>query len=394
MRMHIKAHAALLILCLSLAASAVLANDAPAAPAAPAAPPSPPSGAVPAAVPSPAALASPASTDEPALQARLDAAQAGLDAAQQREEAARQRQEAAQERERAALQARLDAARERMEVAAQQLAALSAQMYGPMMKRQVFSGPPHALIGLQLERSSGTAGARVGEVSPGGPAERAGIRSGDVIVAVNGTDVRGKASARRVVELLRGAKPDDKVKLRVLRDGSARDFTVTARPDWEGIVVAPRLSGLPPLPTVRALPPLPPVKALAALGGAPMIIGGPVADMELARLTPGLGRYFGTDTGVLVVRAPSGGALGLQDGDVILSIGGRKPIDSSHVIRILASYDPGEKISMEVMRAHRRTSVTTSMPAGPAMPRVLMMRKDALLGPDAVVSLSRDDRML
>lgn len=398
MRMHIKAHANLLILCLSLAASAVLADNGSAA-SAPAVPPSPSSDAVPvaapspAAVPSPATLPSPASSDE-SEQARLEAAQARLNAAQQREEAARQRQQAAQEREQAALQGRLDAARQRMEVAAQQLAALSAQMYGPMMKRQLFSGPPHALIGLQLERSSGTAGARVGEVSPGGPAERAGIRSGDVIVAVNGANVRGKESARRVIELLRGVKPGDKVDLRVkvARDGNTRDLTVTARPDWYGTFVARRF---PPVPPVPAVPPVPPVKALAALGGAPMIIGGPVADMELARLTPGLGRYFGTDTGVLVVRAPSDGALGLQDGDVILSIGGRKPIDSSHVIRILASYDPGEKISMEVMRSHRRTSVVTSMPAGSAMPRrVLMMRKGALLGPAPVISLSRDDRML
>ena len=96
-----------------------------------------------------------------------------------------------------------------------------------------------------------------------------------------------------------------------------------------------------------------------------MIISGPMADMELARLTPGLGRYFGTDTGVLVVRAPPNGGLGLQDGDVILSIDGRKPIDSSHVIRIFGSYDPGEKLTLDVLRLHRRISVVTTVPAEP-----------------------------
>ena len=89
--------------------------------------------------------------------------------------------------------------------------------------------------------------------------------------------------------------------------------------------------------------------------------------MELAPLTPGLGRYFGTDSGVLVVRAPPQRGLGLQDGDVILSIGGRKPTDSSHVIRILGSYDPGEKISLEVMRMHRRISVATTAPGRAAV---------------------------
>lgn len=379
MRMRIRPRATLLMLSLSLAATAAWADNGAVAPAAPPAPAAAPGYAVPPAVPTPPASA--------ARGARLDAAQEQLNAAQEREEAAQQRQAAAQEREQAALQARLDAARQRMEVAAQQLAALSAQMYGPMLRQQLLSGAPHALIGVQLERSSGTAGARVREVSPGGPAERAGIRSGDLIVAVNGHDVRGKGAARRVIELLRGAKPGDKVDLRVVRDGDTRELTVTARPDWYGGFLA-RSFPVPPLP------PMPPIKALAAFGGAPMIIRGPVAEMELARLTPGLGRYFGTDAGVLVVRAPPGGALGLQDGDVILSIGGRKPIDSSHVIRILASYDPGEKIAMELMRAHRRISVIASMPApSSAMPRrVLMMRNGALAGGGAIVDLSGDDR--
>jgi predicted metalloprotease with PDZ domain len=364
MRMRIKPRSTVLTLCLMLAASAAFAGDGPAAPPAPSAPPAP-AESVPAAAPNPP------STDEDALRAQMDAAHRRMDLANRRE---------------AALQAQMDAARRRMEVAAQQLAALSAQMYGPMMERlQVFGGSRHALIGVQLDRSSGTAGARVREVSPGGPAERAGIRTGDLIVAVNGTDVRGKDSARRVVELLRSVKPGDKVNLSVLRDGKSRDLTVTARPDWDDLFLARQFPDLPP----------PPVKAFAAWGGGPMIIRGPVADMELARLTPGLGRYFGTDTGVLVVRAPPDGALGLKDGDVILTIDGRQPIDSSHVIRILASYDPGEKISMEVMRMHRKIPVATTMPAEPPMSRqVFRIRGGAVLGPGPVVTLRGDDRTL
>lgn len=380
MRMHLGPRAIALALCLSLAAPAAFADNGPAAPPAAAAPSSPPDPAA------PTVAAEAPNVDEAALQARLDAAQQRLNAVQRREQAA-------QRREQAALQVRLDAARRRMEVAAQQLAALSAQMYGPMMKRfQVLAGSPHALIGVQLERSSGTAGARVGEVSPGGPAQRAGIRSGDVIVAVNGTDVRGKDCARRVIELLRGVRPGEKVHLSVVRGAGTRDFTVTTRPDWSGVFLARQFPDVP-------LPPLPPVAALsgfrADLRGGPMIIRGPVADMELARLTPGLGRYFGTDSGVLVVRAPPNGALGLQDGDVILSIGGRNPIDSSHVIRILASYDPGEKIALEVMRSHRKIALTTHMPAGSTLSRrVLLMRRDARLGPGPVVRLRAEDRML
>jgi S1-C subfamily serine protease len=340
MRTHMRCHVTVLTLCLSLAATAAFADGA-------AAPPTP------TAPPTPAAVPNPPNVDE------------------------------------AALQARIDAARRRMEVAAQQLAALSAQMSaqmsGPMMQRfEAFEGPPHALIGVQLDDSSAAAGARVREVSPGGPAEQAGVRAGDLIVAVNGTNVRGQEPAGRVVELLHDVEPGDKVDLKVSRDGKTRDFTVTAGPHRDDFFIARQFPDLPPLPRV---------KALAPWGGGPMIIGGPVADMELARLTPGLGRYFGTDTGVLVVRAPPDGALGLQDGDVILSIGGRKPIDSSHVIRILASYDPGEKITLEVLRLHRKISVATAIPAEPAMPRgAVMIRKGVVLGPGPVITLGRDDQ--
>jgi S1-C subfamily serine protease len=265
--------------------------------------------------------------------------------------------------DRAALQARLNDAQRRLEVAAQQLAALSAQMSGPMMQRmqhfEMLAGPPHVLFGLQLESSRGEPGARVLEVSPGGPAQRAGVRSGDLIVAVNGAEVRGRDPALRVIEGLHGIKPGEKVDLRVSRDGKVRDLTLIARPSMNDAYFTGRIR----LPHIE----VPSLQGLPGWGG-PVIIGGPVADMELAKLTPALGRYFGTDTGVLVVRAPPKGALGLQDGDVILSIDGRKPIDSSHVVRILGSYDPGEKITLKVVRQHRDISFATTVPQERGMP--------------------------
>lgn len=95
-------------------------------------------------------------------------------------------------------------------------------------------------------------------------------------------------------------------------------------------------------------------------------VRGPIGTMELVRLTPKLGHYFGTDRGVLVVRAPAHGVLSLQDGDVILSIGGRTPRSSSQAARILTSYDPGQKIRLVIMREHRRINITTVMPALPS----------------------------
>lgn len=394
MRIHIRPHTTLLALCLSIAATAALAGDGvtPTTPAAPPAPAVPVTAAAPQASADVPAAPSPPDVDEVALQARVEAEERRAEERARRREAAADAQmdaagrrvDAETRQREAALRGQMDAARHRLEVAAQQLAALSAQMYGPMTKRfAAFAGPPHVLVGVQLDDSSGDAGARVREVSPGGAAQQAGVQSGDLIVAVNGTNVRGQEPAGRVVELLHDVKPGDKVALEVLRDGKTRELTVTARPSGNQFFMGLNLPDFPPLPRVRAV---------GEWRGGPMIIRGPVADMELAPLSPGLGRYFGTDSGVLVVRAPPERGLGLQDGDVILSIGGRKPTDSSHVIRILSSYDPGEKITLEVMRMHRTISVATTVPAEPPLSRgPFIIHQEGALGPGPVVTPKGDD---
>jgi PDZ domain len=222
------------------------------------------------------------------------------------------------------LEARLKSAQKRFEESAREVAELSNQLGGPLMEKfSTFNGAfGRAIIGVQLDPSSGKDGVRVIAVSPGGPAAEAGIHPGDVIVAVNETAMTGEDASRQVVKIIRDAKPDSKLNVRVLRDGKPREFTVTARPGpgfmaFEG--------GFPDLP---AMPPLNPL----------FMVQGPLADMELATLTPKLGTYFGTEKGVLVVRSPPDGALKLEDGDVILAIDGRQPTSGSHATRILGSY--------------------------------------------------------
>ena len=82
------------------------------------------------------------------------------------------------------------------------------------------------MLGVQIDPQSGKEGARVRKVSPGGPAEEAGLRDGDVIVALDGKAVRQRRSGRAVVEHMRNVKPEQKVKVRVLRDGKKKDFVV------------------------------------------------------------------------------------------------------------------------------------------------------------------------
>jgi hypothetical protein len=165
--------------------------------------------------------------------------------------------------------------------------------------------------------------------------------------------VKGEHAARQVMHLMRKVAPESKVNVRVTREGKSRDFVVTARP-------GPTFLGMRE-PFVAPLPPLAPgAPNVHYRTFGPVIIHGPLGDMELATLTPQLGRYFGTDKGVLVVRAPKD--FKLEDGDVILAIDGREPTSGSHATRILASYQPGEKVSIKVMRQQKTMNLETTLP--------------------------------
>src|SRR3984885_14558832 len=77
----------------------------------------------------------------------------------------------------AELEAQLETARRKLEEAAHEVAALSAQMSGTLIEQVMpYVGVGRAIIGVQ--RDNPPQGARVSEVSPGGPAAEAGIRAG------------------------------------------------------------------------------------------------------------------------------------------------------------------------------------------------------------------------
>jgi S1-C subfamily serine protease len=74
-----------------------------------------------------------------------------------------------------------------------------------------------------------TSGRMVVSVTPGGPADRAGLRAGDVLLALNGHSTSGSHALRAFLGADRiGAK----VAVRLLRDGVLRDahLVVAAQP--------------------------------------------------------------------------------------------------------------------------------------------------------------------
>ena len=71
---------------------------------------------------------------------------------------------------------------------------------------------------------SGRKGALVSDVTSGGPAEKAGIRSGDVIVGFDGKEIRNEHDLPQVVA---STKPGKKVDVRLLRGGKETTIAVT-----------------------------------------------------------------------------------------------------------------------------------------------------------------------
>jgi len=257
---------------------------------------------------------------------------------------------------RADVQAKLRDAQARLNEAASEVAALAAERAADALQDVPWIGPGstrRSMLGIQLDTEGSKEGVKVIDVSPGGPAELSGVRAGDTIVMVDGKDVKGKPS-RDVVKQLRSFEPESKVKLRVMRDGKPKDFDVIARRVTNTFVFN---GDVPPGFDAEAYRGFEPPRLNIQIGGRSELAG-----LEVTTLTPQLGHYFGTDKGVLVVRAPKNDVFKLQDGDVILSIDGREPTSGSHITRILSSYQPGESLTLKIMRDRKPQDLVVTRP--------------------------------
>ena len=245
-----------------------------------------------------------------------------------------------------------------------------------------------------LPQDTDTLGAVINGVTPNGPAARAGLRTGDIITAINGnplvvpglrTPRNQSAPGIRLRELSSQLDPGDTVVVQFRRADVRRIVTlvagdepamawvspegefapVTPEPAWEGpepagalpegyrITVRTDSTGATRTDDMRVpreRTPMPP-------GMAMPLLDGPLAQLELAPLNSELGRYFGTTEGILVIRSPRDSRLNLQGGDVILTVDGRAPDGPAHLLRMLRSYNASEVVRFEVVRMRKREVV-------------------------------------
>jgi S1-C subfamily serine protease len=239
-----------------------------------------------------------------------------------------------------------------------------------------------ARLGIKVNlraQETDSIGAYVDAVTPGGPADEAGIRSGDIITRLDGKSVLAGGAAEtgdrerqslpglRLIELAAKLEPGDTVAVEYRRGNERRTASVitAAEPDLvtrDGDRFSFRFHG--PEGFGQGVRPSPEVMRRLEVAGPhwQFFSGSPLGRLELAPLNPDLGRYFGTEKGVLVVSAPRDTALGLRGGDVVLRVDGREPSGPSHLLRILRSYEPGETFKLDIMRDRKKETVTARIP--------------------------------
>jgi len=298
---------------------------------------------------------------------------AGQAAAQSQEEAKRAEAAAVAQVEmrEAEVTRKLEDAERRMAEAARQIAELSSERLPQMreMERRfefISDDRPRLGVNIGEERSDGPVeGVKIVGVTPGSAAEDAGLRAGDIITGINdesmSADAAGEAS-RRVLEFMEGVEAGDILAVEYIRDGKVGTVEVEPRAvemrayAFGGV---PRDFSMPAIPEIHAAPEMVEKFRRSFSYAWP---GNVWADMELVELNEGLGKYFGADSGVLVVGAPESDALQMEDGDVILNIDGREPTSVRHALRILGSYQPGESLEIEILREKKKRTLKIEVP--------------------------------
>jgi S1-C subfamily serine protease len=217
-------------------------------------------------------------------------------------------------------------------------------------------------IGVMLTADSAGKGARINEVVDDSPAEKAGLKEGDLITRFNGTAISGADAPATVADLAEKLDAGDTVKVEYQRDGARKTATVVAD-DSYGRTVMGRAMPMRRPADMRALTRLQGQMPRVWAGGngdmakAFTVFGTGAMGLSLVEMNKGLGEYFGTDTGLLVTEQPSDSTMPLRAGDVILNIDGRVPNDEMHARRILGSYAPGETVKFEIMRKKGKQTV-------------------------------------
>ena len=207
-------------------------------------------------------------------------------------------------------------------------------------------------------------GAVVEEVTADGPAAKAGIQKGDVIVAFDGERIRSVRQLTRVVQETPAGRPVEAILLR-----SGQRTTVSVTPGESGQLSFDGFEDLgewgrelrsriaPAVPPAPPVPPTPGVRARPAIPELEFGRSGTAAlGITVGALSPQLAEYFGAKSGALVTSVNDESAAakaGLRAGDVITAVNGESVTAPADVRRRVQALRDDETFTLDVIRERK-----------------------------------------
>jgi serine protease Do len=193
-------------------------------------------------------------------------------------------------------------------------------------------------------------GVGVTEVVKDSPAEKAGLRKGDVITRFDGEAVN---SSRKLNRLVSEVAPDHKVSLSISRGGGDQEIAVTVG-KRQGLETFGKITTFPP-GSFPKLENLPEAAMLFSLGNTRRI------GVGTTQLTKQLAEFFGVagGKGVLVTsvseKSPAA-AAGLKAGDVITAADGETIEGSGDLSRALNKQKDGD-VTLSIVRDKNQRTI-------------------------------------
>lgn len=167
-------------------------------------------------------------------------------------------------------------------------------------------------------------GALVNSVEKGGPAEKAGIEPGDVILRFDGKAVNSSEDLPRIVG---GTKPGVRATVQVWRNKAARDLQVTVAELQDDRAKQSRRGGKPPV-------------------AAPTQFG-----LTLSELTDARRNELKLEGGILVENAQGAAArAGIRRGDIILSVNNQLVKSVEQFTQMMGQFEKGSIVALRVRR--------------------------------------------